>query len=182
MGRMTNRFLDSYGLLLNRKLRNEPKATHPVCPMCVPKVWARFRPATHRFLAGDGLPLNPCQNYETNPRPPIRCAQCVCPRCVPEAAGRRIVFLPATGRRSTRAKITKRTQGLQSCGLTKRTQGLQSCGLRNLRNCSSSIRRCRDRSRAGRLPTGDLCRRRSCLWLRAEPSSVYGRTVRRYWG
>jgi hypothetical protein len=32
MGRMTNRFLARYGLLLNRKLRNEPKAAHPAVP------------------------------------------------------------------------------------------------------------------------------------------------------
>jgi hypothetical protein len=32
MGRMTNHFLTSYGLVLNRKLRNEPKAAHPGMP------------------------------------------------------------------------------------------------------------------------------------------------------
>jgi hypothetical protein len=32
MGRMTNRFLASYGLVLNRKIRNEPKASNPGVP------------------------------------------------------------------------------------------------------------------------------------------------------
>jgi hypothetical protein len=74
MGRMTNRFLDSYRLLLNRKLRNEPEATHPGCPRCVPEAAGRrivFLPATG---------CRSCQNYETNPRPPIQVAQGVCPR------------------------------------------------------------------------------------------------------
>jgi hypothetical protein len=39
------------------KIRNEPNAAHGVCPR---------RPRFSR----DKLPLNPCQNYETNPRPP----------------------------------------------------------------------------------------------------------------
>jgi hypothetical protein len=32
MGRMTNRFLASYGLPLKPKLRNEPKPAHPGMP------------------------------------------------------------------------------------------------------------------------------------------------------
>ena len=57
MGRMKNRFLAGYGRLLNRKLRNEPKAAH----LAVPDVCAQGGRMTHRSFARDGLPLNPAQ-------------------------------------------------------------------------------------------------------------------------
>jgi len=40
-----------------------------------PSRYARGGQMTHPFIARDVLPLNPCQNYETNPRPPSRYAR-----------------------------------------------------------------------------------------------------------
>jgi hypothetical protein len=100
MGRMTNRFLDSYGLLLNRKLRNEPNEQG---------AFARKLRNEPKKLGASvvGQAVSPANRKLRNE---------------PKKPGASVVG-----------------QAVFACQqkITKRTQGHQSCGLRNLRNCSN---------------------------------------------
>jgi hypothetical protein len=119
MGRMTNRFLDSYGLLLNRKLRNEPNeqgafACQP--PRSQQKITKRTQEARSKCGGAGGFACQP-------------------PRSQQKITKRTQEARSKLGGAGGFACQPPRSQQK----ITKRTQGLQSCGLRNLRNCSSGI-------------------------------------------